>query len=64
MRWEKNLTSARKTLKLRRTVAAKILSVSHRELIKIENGKILMPPRIIEKLITNGLTLILSKRRK
>lgn len=58
------LTSARKTLKLRRSVAAKILSVSHRELIKIENGKILMPPRIIEKLITNGLTLILSKRRK
>jgi len=58
------LTSARKTLKLRRSVTAKILSVSHRELIKIENGKILMPPRIIEKLITNGLTLILSKRRK
>ncbi len=58
------LTSARKTLKLRRAVTAKILSVSHRELIKIENGKILMPPRIIEKLITNGLTLILSKRRK
>ena len=36
------LTSARKTLKLRRAVTAKILSVSHRELIKIENNLILL----------------------
>ena len=58
------LTRARKTVNLRRADAARILSVSHRELIKIENGKILMPHRIIEKIMTNGLTLILSKRRK
>ncbi len=58
------LTRARKTVNLRRADAARILSVSRRELIKIENGKILMPDRIIEKIMTNGLTLILSKRRK
>ena len=35
------LTRARKTVNLRRVDAARILSVSHRELIKIENGKII-----------------------
>ena len=57
------LTRARKTVNLRRVDAAKILSVSHSELIKIENGKMLMLDRIVEKLMTNGLTLILSRRR-
>ena len=57
------LGRARKTVNLRRVDAAKILNISHSELIKIENGKMLMPDRIVEKLMTNGLTLILSRRR-
>ena len=57
------LARARKTVKLRRADAAKMLNISHSELIKIENGKMLMPDRIVEKLMTNGLTLLLSRRR-
>ena len=57
------LARARKTVNLRQADAVKMLNISHSELIKIENGKILMPDRIIEKIMTNGLTLILSRRR-
>ncbi len=57
------LARARKTVNLRRADAAKMQNISHSELIKIENGKMLMPDRIVEKLMTNGLTLILSRRR-
>ena len=57
------LARVRKTVNLRRADAAKMLNISHSELIKIENGKMLMPDRIVEKIMTNGLTLILSRRR-
>ena len=57
------LARARKTVNLRRADATKMLNISHSELIKIENGKMLMPERIVEKIMTNGLTLILSRRR-
>ena len=58
------LARARKTVNLRRMDAAKILNISHSELIKIENGKMLMPDRIVEKLMTNGMAMILCKWRR
>ena len=57
------LRMARNSMNITRFECAKLLGVSHSELIKIENGKMLMPDRIVEKLMTNGLTLILSRRR-
>lgn len=40
------------------------IGVSHRDLIKIETGKILMPEKIIQRVMTNGMAMILCKRRK
>ena len=58
------ITRARKTLKIKRTECSRLLNIPHNELIKIENGKILIPERIIEKIVTNGMAMILCKRRK
>ncbi|MBE6457955.1 MAG: helix-turn-helix transcriptional regulator [Alphaproteobacteria bacterium] len=57
------LRHARNTLNLKRCQCANMLGVSHRDLIRIENGKMLMPEKIVERIMTNGLTMILCKRR-
>ena len=58
------LRRARNSLNIIRRNCAKILGVSHSELIKIENGKILMPDKVIKKLMTNGMAMILCKNYK
>ena len=58
------LRMARNSMNISRFECAKLLGVSHSELIKIENGKILMPDKIIQKVMTNGMAMILCKRRK
>ena len=58
------LRHARNTMNLTRYECANILGVSHRDLIKIETGKILMPEKIIQRVMTNGMAMILCKRRK
>jgi len=55
---------ARKKLGIKRTDCAKIFGITNRQVLNIENGKLLIPERIIEKIITNGFAIILCKRRK
>ena len=58
------LQHARKSLKIKRGECARMFGVSHSDFIKIENGKMLMPDKIIQKVMTNGMEMILCKRRK
>lgn len=58
------LKRARRTLNLTRYECGKILNTSHSEIMKLENGKILISERLLEKIMVNGLTMIMSKRRK
>ena len=58
------LQHARKSLKIKRGECARMFGVSHSELIKIENGRVLMPDKIIQKVMTNGMAMILCKRSK
>ena len=58
------LPHARKSLKIKRGECARMFGVSHSDFIKIENGRVLMPDKIIDKLMTNGMAMILCKRRK
>ena len=41
-----------------------MFGISVRELWKIEKGKLLIPEEIIQKIMVNGLIMILCKRRK
>ncbi len=41
-----------------------LFGISVRELRKIEKGKILIPKEIINKIMVNGLTMIVCQRRK
>ena len=58
------LRMVRNSMNITRFECAKLLGVSHSELIKIENGRVLMPDKIIQKVMTNGMAMILCKRRK
>ena len=58
------LRKARKSMNITRFECSRLFGVSHSELIKIENGKMLMPDKIIQKVMTNGMAMILCKRRK
>ena len=60
----RSLMCARKHLRIRRIDCAKLFGISHSEIIKIENGTMLMPDRVIEKIMYNGLMMVLCKRRK
>ncbi|MBQ4070087.1 MAG: helix-turn-helix transcriptional regulator [Alphaproteobacteria bacterium] len=58
------LKSTRKTLRLKVTDYAKMFGMTRRQIFKIENGKMLVPEGVLEKIITNGIAMILCKRRK
>ena len=58
------LKSTRKTLRLKVTDYAKMFGMTCRQIFKIENGKMLVPEGVLEKIITNGIAMILCKRRK
>ncbi len=58
------LKSTRKTLRLKVTDYAKMFGMTRRQIFKIENGKMLVPEGMLEKIITNGIAMILCKRRK
>jgi len=58
------LKSARKTLGIKRQQGARMFGISPRQMSKIENGKLLIPEPMLEKIICNGMAMILCKRRK
>lgn len=58
------LVHARHQLKIHRIECSKILGISSRELKNIEHGRVLIPEKILAKLIINGMSMILCKRWK
>ncbi len=56
--------TARKMMRLNLGDCAKMLGITRRQALKIENGKLLMPERVIEKIMVNGMAMILCKKRR
>lgn len=60
----KYIRGARRQMHINRDECARMLGVSLRELHKIENGSMLIPENVIQRIIINGMTLLLCKRFK
>lgn len=60
----KYIRGARRQLHIHRDDCARMLGVSRRELHKIENGSMLIPENAIQRIIINGMTMLLCKRHK
>ena len=58
------LKSARIGLHMGLTECSGMFGISVRELRKIEKGHVLIPEEIMNKIMINGLTMIMCKRRK
>ena len=58
------LKSTRKTLRLKRADCAKMFGVTQRQVIQIESGKLLIPERMLERIICNGIMMIMCKKHK
>lgn len=52
---------ARRTAKIPRYCLAKYLGISKEQLAKIENGKILAPDSIMEKVLYHGLLMLAAR---
>ena len=55
---------ARKRMGVNLADCAKIFGITRRQVLKIENGKLLIPERVAEKIMTNGMAMILCKKRR
>ncbi len=60
----KFIAGTRRQLRLGRDECASIFGISQRDLHKIENGSMLIPEKVLQKIIINGMTLILCRRKK
>ncbi len=54
---------ARRELGIKSSDCAKMFGLSQRQILRIENGKLLPPDRVVEKVTANGMAMILCKRR-
>ena len=57
------LKSTRKTLRLKSAECAKMFGLNRREFLRMENGKLLIPERVLEKIVCNGIMMIMCKRK-
>ena len=55
---------ARRHMHIRCADCARMFGVSHSDMVKIENGKILMPEKVVSKIMYNGIAMVLCKNHK
>ena len=60
----KFIRGTRRQLRLRRDECASMFGIGQRDLHKIENGTMLIPEKVLQKIIVNGMTMILCRRRR